>query len=71
MYIFLFLQKKILFIRLELFQPFILRKLIKLKIINNIREGKSIILKKKIIVTEILKKIIENMRLINNKYNLR
>jgi DNA-directed RNA polymerase beta' subunit len=54
-----------LFITLELFQPFLLRKLIKLKIVTNIREGKTAIFGKKKIVNEILKKVIENLRLKN------
>jgi DNA-directed RNA polymerase beta' subunit len=50
---------------LELFQPFLLRKLLILKVVGNIREGKSIIIEKKNIVNKILKKLIENMRVKN------
>lgn len=46
---------------IELFQPFIIKKMIQLNIIYNIREGKRKIKENKEISLKILEKIIKNL----------
>nr|YP_009503400.1 RNA polymerase beta' subunit [Euglena clara]AXA45458.1 RNA polymerase beta' subunit [Euglena clara] len=43
-------------IRIELLQPFILKKLLQLKIVNSIREGKKVLKEDKIIINKIIEK---------------
>lgn len=50
-----------LFNALELFQPYLIKKMLQLKIINSIREGKKKIKEEKEIVNKILLKIIEKV----------
>ena len=53
---------------IELFQPFIIKKMIQLNIIYNIREGKRKIKENKEISLKILEKIIKNLWLERNKF---
>lgn len=46
---------------LELFQPFIIKKIIKLKISHSIRESKKIIIKKIYLTKKILNNITKNV----------
>nr|YP_009144883.1 RNA polymerase beta' subunit [Euglenaria anabaena]AKJ83330.1 RNA polymerase beta' subunit [Euglenaria anabaena] len=51
----------------ELFQPFLIKKLLKLKKITTIKEGKEIIKKDTLLVQKILEKITPNLRILLNR----
>nr|YP_009389109.1 RNA polymerase beta' subunit [Euglena archaeoplastidiata]AKR17882.1 RNA polymerase beta' subunit [Euglena archaeoplastidiata] len=51
----------------ELFQPLIIKKMLQLKIINTIKDGKNKIKKEGKIIHEILNKIIKNVRILLNR----
>lgn len=53
---------------LELFQPLILKKMLELKIIKSLREGKKRIKQEKYITEELIRKITNKIRL-NKKKN--
>lgn len=57
----LFLIKILLFKAIELFQPILIRKMLKLKVVNSIRDAKRIIKKQINIVDELLTKILEKV----------
>jgi DNA-directed RNA polymerase subunit beta' len=54
-------------IAIELFQPHILKKLLQLKIVNNIRQGKKKIKSKQNIILIVLKKITKNYPILLNR----
>lgn len=53
---------------LELFQPLVLKKMLELKIIKSLREGKKRIKQEKYITEELIRKITNKIRL-NKKKN--
>lgn len=57
----LFLIKILLFKSIELFQPILIRKMLKLKVVNSIRDAKRITKKQINIVDELLTKILEKV----------
>ena len=52
---------------LQLFQPFLLKKLLKMNISNSLREGKILIKQQNLLIINLLKKIIQKVWLIKTK----